>query len=326
MMKAAIVTAQGLAVQEAPIPRPGPQQILIKLRAIGLNRADLGVAAGHAHGAVGGIGAIPGLEAAGEIMECGAEVPDHLKPGMRVMGGMGSSYAEYAVADWGRVNLIPDANMSWEVAATLPVALQTMHNAVVTHGLCGSGSAIMIQGASSGVGLMGLQIARLMGASVVVGSSTNPEKRARLAEFGATLAVDTNDPGWVKQVLEATDGRGVDAVVDQISGLLVSQTLGATRILGRIINVGRLGGAVADFDFDLHAARRISYIGVTFRTRSNEEVREIVRLMRQDLWAALEAGKLALPLDRTFHLTEVHEALAHMKANKHFGKIAMVTG
>ena len=325
-MKAAIVTEQGLALRDIPIPSPGPEQILVKLRAIGLNRADLGVAAGHAHGAVGGIGAIPGLEAAGEVVECGPGVPDHIKPGMRVMGGMNSSYAEYTVTDWGRVNLVPDTNMSWEVAATLPVALQTMHNAVVTHGLAGPGSAVMIQGASSGVGLMGLQIAKFMGASVVVGSSTNPEKRARLAEFGATLAVDTNNPGWVKQVLEATGGKGVDSVVDMISGPLMSQTLSATRILGRIINVGRLGGAKAEFDFDLHAARRISYIGVTFRTRSTEEVREIVRLMRADLWAAMEAGSLALPIDRSFHLDDVVEALAHMKANAHFGKIVMVTG
>ncbi len=324
-MKAAVVTADGLQVQDVPVPRPGPEQVLVRLRAIGLNRADLGVAAGHAHGAVGGVGAIPGLEAAGEVMECGADVPIHIAPGMRVMGGMGASYAEYAVTDWGRLSPVPDRNMSWETAATLPVALQTMHNAVVTHGLCGPGSAIMIQGASSGVGLMGLQIARLMGATVVVGSSTNPEKRARLAEFGATLAVDSNDPGWIRQVLEATGGHGVDAVVDQISGKLVSQTLAATRILGRIVNVGRLGGFKAEFDFDMHAARRISYIGVTFRTRTIEEVREIVRLMRQDLWAALEAGKLALPIDRVFHLDDVAEALAHMKANAHFGKIAMVT-
>ncbi|MBC7433510.1 MAG: zinc-binding dehydrogenase, partial [Rubritepida sp.] len=195
-----------------------------------------------------------------------------------------------------------------------------------THGLCTPGSAIMIQGASSGVGLVGLQIAKFMGATVVVGSSTNPQKRARLAEFGATLAVDSNDPGWVGQVLEATGGRGVDAVVDQISGPLVSQTLAATRILGRIVNVGRLGGTRGEFDFDLHAARRIDYIGVTFRTRSTEEVREIVRLMKQDLWAAMEAGKLALPIDRVFHLDDVAGALAHMKANAHFGKIAMVTG
>ncbi|WP_424813932.1 zinc-binding dehydrogenase [Roseococcus sp. YIM B11640] len=325
-MKAAVYTAQGMALQDVPVPRPGPQQVLVKLRAIGLNRADLAIASGHAHGAVGGIGAIPGLEGAGEIVECGAEVPKSFQPGMRVMGGMGSSYAEYAVTDWGRLHAVPDTNMPWEVAATLPVALQTMHDAVVTHGLCAPGKAVMIQGASSGVGLMGLQIAKLMGATTVVGTSTNPQKRARLHEFGATLAVDTNDPGWVKQVLDATGGRGVDSVVDQISGPLVSQTLAATAILGRIVNVGRLGGFKAEFDFDLHAARRITYVGVTFRTRSVEEVREIVRRARADLWPALEAGKLALPIDKVFHLDQVVEALARMKANQHFGKIAMVTG
>lgn len=116
----------------------------------------------------------------------------------------------------------------------------------------------------------------------------------------------------------------MDAVVDQISGPLVSQTLAATAILGRIVNVGRLGGMVAEFDFDLHAARRISYIGVTFRTRSVAEVREIVRRMRADLWPALSEGKLALPIDRVFPLDEVNAALAHMKANAHFGKIVMV--
>ncbi|WP_423172709.1 alcohol dehydrogenase catalytic domain-containing protein, partial [Stenotrophomonas maltophilia] len=137
--------------------------MLIRLRAIGLNRADLAIAAGHKHGSVGGPGAIPGLEGAGEVVEVGAEVPDHIRPGMRVMAGVGASYAEFAVADWGRVSSLPDANLSWEVAGTLPVALQTMHDAVVTHGLCGPGSSIMIQGASSGVGLMGLQVARLMG-------------------------------------------------------------------------------------------------------------------------------------------------------------------
>jgi NADPH2:quinone reductase len=325
-MKAAIITEQGLALREVAEPKPGPEQVLVRLRAIGLNRADLGVAAGHRHGAIGGPGAIPGLEGAGEVVEVGAEVPDHIRPGMRVMGSIGASYAEFAVTDWGRIAPLPDANMSWEIAATLPIALQTMHDAVVTHGQCGQGSAIMIQGASSGVGLMGLQVARLMGATTVIGSSTNPEKRARLTGFGATLAVDTNEAGWVQQVLDATGGRGVDAVVDMISGKLVSETLAATAILGRIVNVGRLGGTNADFDFDLHAARRISYVGVTFRTRSVAEVREIVRRMREDLWPALSRGELALPLDRVFHLDEVHAALDRMRNNAHFGKIAMVTG
>jgi NADPH2:quinone reductase len=324
-MKAAVVReGGGLEVREVPTPTPGPEQVLIRIRAAGLNRADLGVAAGHRHGNQGGPGAIPGLECAGEIAAVGPGVPSHIKEGMRVMASAAGTYAEYTLADWGRVNPIPDRNMSWEQAATLPVALQTMHDAVVTHGQVREGGAVLIQGASSGVGLMGLQIARLKGASVVIGTSTDAGRRARLAEFGATHALDTRDPGWVQQALEATGGRGVDAVVDMISGPLVSQTLNATAILGRIVNVGRLGGMVAEFDFDTHAARRISYIGVTFRTRSKEEVREIVRRMREDLWPHVEAGKLSLPLDRSFALDDVNAALARMKANEHFGKLALL--
>jgi NADPH2:quinone reductase len=324
MMRAAVVTENGLVVQQVPEPKPGPGQVLVRLRAIGLNRADLGVAAGHKHGSIGGPGTIPGLEGAGEVVECGAEVPGHITPGMRVMSSMSGSYAEYAAVDWARLMPIPDSNLPWERAATLPVAIQTMHDAVVTHGLCGPGRSIMVQGASSGVGLMGLQIARLMGATTVIGTSTNAARRARLAEFGATHAVDTSDPGWVEQVLQATGGRGVEAVVDQVSGQLVSETLRATAILGRIVNVGRLGGMVAEFDFDTHAARRISYIGVTFRTRSREEVAEIVRKARADLWPALERGELSLPLDRSFALDEVNEALVRMRANQHFGKLALI--
>ena len=100
-------------------------------------------------------------------------------------------------------------------------------------------------------------------------------RRGRLKEFGADLAVDSSDPGWVDQVLKATGGEGVDLIVDQVSGKVASQNLEATKIKGRIVNVGRLGGTHADFNFDLHAARRISYIGVTFRTRSIEEIRDI---------------------------------------------------
>ncbi|RVT97852.1 quinone oxidoreductase [Rhodovarius crocodyli] len=324
-MKAAVVTEQGLRLQDVPVPKPGPEQVLVKLKAIGLNRADLGVASGHMHGSVGGPGTIPGMEGAGEVVEVGPGVPDTIRPGMAVMGGIAGAYAEYGLADYGRLNPVPEG-LSWEVAASLPVALQTMHDAVVTHGQVRPGTTLMIQGASSGVGLMGMMIGKRMGARLVVGSSTNPERRARLAEFGADLAVDTNDPAWVDQVLAMTDGVGVDTVVDQISGKLMSRTLAATAILGRIVNVGRLGGFKAEFDFDLHAQRRITYVGVTFRTRTKEEVREIVRKMRADLWPAVQAGELRLPIDRILALDEVTEALAHMKANRHLGKIVMRVG
>ena len=125
-------------------------------------------------------------------------------------------------------------------------------------------------------------------------------------------------------MLAATERRGVDLIVDQISASVANDNLRAAKVLGRIVNVGRLGGNKGEFDFDLHAAKRISYIGVTFRTRSADEVAEISRRMRADLWPAVEAGKLRLPIDRTFELSDVAAAMAHMKANAHFGKIVMV--
>ena len=118
---------------------------------------------------------------------------------------------------------------------------------------------------------------------------------------------------------KATGGKGVDLIVDLVSAPVANQNLEAASILGRIVNVGRLGGMKGEFDFDKHALKRIDYIGVTFRTRSAEEVREINRLMRADLWPAIEAGKLSLPIYKTFRLADIAEALALMRANRHFG-------
>jgi NADPH:quinone reductase len=159
----------------------------------------------------------------------------------------------------------------------------------------------------------------------VMGTSTNPERRARLKEFGCDLALDSRDPNWPQQVKQATGGKGVDLIVDQVSASVANQNLDAAKILGRIVNVGRLGGMTGEFNFDMHAAKRIDYIGVTFRTRSLEEVREVVRLMRADLWPAVEAGKLSLPIDKTFPLENIAEALEMMRANRHFGKIVIAT-
>ncbi|MDG2284390.1 MAG: zinc-binding dehydrogenase, partial [Alphaproteobacteria bacterium] len=285
-MKAVTVTDDGVKILDAPAPTPKANEVLIRVRACGLNRADLMVASGMAHGAVGGAGTIVGTDISGEVADRGSDVRG-FAVGDRVMASGGAAWAEYAVADWGRTVKIPDNNMSYETAATLPVALQTMHDAVVTNGALTAGKTIMIQGASSGVGIMGMQIAKFKGASLVVGSSTNAGRRARLSEFGADLAVDPSDPGWVDQVLDATDGKGVDTIVDQVSGYVANQNLAATAIKGRIVNVGRLGGFSGDFNFDLHAARRINYIGVTFRTRTIDEIREIVRLTWADLGDAV---------------------------------------
>jgi NADPH2:quinone reductase len=320
-MKAFVYGANGAAIADVPPPSPKGAQVLVKVHACGMNRADLGMARGHAHGAAGGVGTVLGMEWAGEVAALGPEAAG-VKVGDRVMGSGSGGYAEYAVTDHGRLFHIP-AGMSFTEAATLPLALTTMHNAVVTNGALQPGQSVLVQGASSGVGLMAQQIAKLKGAKLVIGSSTNAERRAQLTGHGADLAVDTGNPAWVDQVLEATGGAGVDLVIDQVSGALASRTLAATKVLGRIINVGRLGGSHADFDFDLHAARRIHYIGVTFRSRSIEEIRDIFREVKRDIWPAVESGKLKLPLARTFAFDDIAEAVEFMAANRHFGKIVL---
>src|SRR5205814_304625 len=201
-MKAYVYGANGAAIADVPKPAPKATQVLVRVRACGLNRADLGMTKGHAHGTAGGVGTVLGMEWAGEI--------------------------------------------------------------------------------------------------AVIGSSPDAMRRGRLKEFGADLAVDSSDPGWVDQVLQATGGEGVDLIVDQVSGKVANQNLAATKVKGRIVNVGRLGGTHADFNFDLHAARRIHYIGVTFRTRSIEEIREIFAEVRKDIWPAVESRKLQLPIDKVF--------------------------
>ncbi|WP_420135127.1 quinone oxidoreductase family protein [Rhodopseudomonas sp.] len=320
-MKAYVYGADGAAITDVAKPVPTGPQVLIRVRACGLNRADLGMTKGAAHGAAGGVGTVLGMEWAGEIEALGDEATG-CQVGDRVMGSGAAAFGEYTLADHGRLFPIPN-DMGFEQAATLPVALTTMHNALIAVGKLRAGQSVLIQGASSGVGLMALQIAKLKGARLVIGSSTDKGRRDRLHEFGADLAIDSSSPGWVDQVLAATGGAGVDLIIDQISGSVANQNLAATRVLGRIVNVGRLGGTHADFNFDLHAARRIDYVGVTFRSRSIEEIREIFRQVRGDIWTAIESRKLKLPLDRVFPFAEVGQAFAHMEANRHLGKIVV---
>src|ERR1700681_705870 len=212
IVKAAVLGEKGVEIRDLPKPEPKPNEVLIKVRASSLNRADTLVAAGIQHGPVGGVGARIGLECSGEVEAIGSEVKD-FKAGDRVMASAPGGFAEYAVTDAGRVNRIPGNNMTYEQAACFPVALQTMHNAVVTAGRLKRGETLLIQGASSGVGLIGMQIGKLMGASLVMGTSTNPGRRARLKEFGCDLALDSGAPNWPADVKQATGGKGVDLIV-----------------------------------------------------------------------------------------------------------------
>jgi NADPH2:quinone reductase len=313
-MRAAVSGPTGFVFADVARPTPGPAQILVRVRAAALNRADLATLMGEAR--------VLGMECAGDVVAVGAEVTA-FQAGDKVMCSGAAGFAEYAVADWGRAMHLPAAGMTFEQAACLPLALQTMHDAIVTNGRLQPSEAVLIQGASSGVGLMGLQIARLLGAGLVIGTSTHAARRDRLSAFGAGLALDSADPQWPQQAMAAHGGAGIDLIVDQLAGPLVDQNLAAAAVRGRIVNVGRMAGKQGMFNFDLHAFKRISYIGVTFRTRTVLEVRDITARALADLVPFLHSGALALPIDSVFGLHDLADAFDRMRANEHFGKIVV---
>ena len=281
-MRAYILTDQGPAMRDAAKVLPRQGQVLVKVAANGLNRVDLGMSTGALHGARGGIGTVLGSEWSGTIEAVGPGVTDH-KEGDRVMGASASAFAEYVVVHAAHLLAIPE-NLSFEDAACFPVGLRTMHDAIVTVGKFQPGQTVMIQGASSGVGILGLQIAK---------------------------------------VLEYTSGVGVDLIVDQVSGPVVNGNMRATKLEGRIVNVGRLGGTRSEFNADLHALRRIHYLGVTFRTRTLDEIGEINRRANADLAGPLAAGQLKMPIDEVFAFAQVEQAMGKMARNQHFGKIVL---
>ncbi len=321
-MKAITLDDTGINVSEIDPPSPKPNQILVRVHACGLNRSDLLTTQGQNYGHVGGAAKVMGAEFAGEVAEVGSDA-EGFDVGDRVMCLGAAGWAEYALADWRRTMPIPSADITWEQAASVGGAIVVMHDAIFTNGRFAAGQAILIQGASSGQGLMAMQIAREKGAKLVIGTSTSPGRRAQLAEFGASMALDSRDESWVDQVLEATNGKGVDVTIDMVSGYTANQNMAATKINGRIINIGRLGGDTGEFDFNLHALRRIHYIGITGRTRTPEEAAEVTRLARENLLKVLGTGKLSIPVDKVFPLVNARAALDHMATNEHFGKIVL---
>lgn len=320
-MRALLPGPEGPQLASVARPAPGPGQVLVRVRAAPLNRADLAMLRGASHGSVGGMGAPLDLEWAGEIAALGEGVSGW-KLGERVMGAGGGAFADFTLGHSALIHAIPEG-LDFAQAATMPVAIQTMHDAIATHGALQPGQSVLILGASSGVGLMGLQIARELGAGLVIGTSSSPEKAARLPQFGAQAVISTRDGDWAEQVLAATDGKGVDLVVDLLAGPHFNAAMRATRIGGRIVNVGRMAGERGEVDFDLHSLRRITYVGVTFRTRSGREVVELVARARADLAPAMAAGRLTTPVDATFDLADAAAAFARMSANRHFGKIVL---
>ncbi len=309
-------------VDDLPEPTLGEGELLVRVGAAGLNRADLVMPLRHRHGTEASGPAIAGNEFAGTVEACGPGAV-RFSVGDRVMGFGASAFAELTKVDHRHVFPVP-AGMDWQTAAAYPVAVETMHDAIVTNGRLAAGESILFLGAGSGVGIVGIQIAKATGASLALGASRSRDRLSRLAAFGMDEGIDVTEPDWPEKVRALTGGEGVDLIVDMVSGPTVNASMKAAAIRGRIVNVGRLGGMTGEFDFNLHALKRLDYIGVTFRTRSDDEIADIVDRAWADLGEAIESRALSLPVHAAFPLDAVADAYAEMRRDTHLGKIVIV--
>jgi NADPH:quinone reductase-like Zn-dependent oxidoreductase len=308
-----------LSVATVTTPEPGPHELLVRVRAAGVNRADL--ARTQQHFAAKDVN-IAGLEAAGEVAAVGSEVSG-FAPGDRVMAMCRDAYAEYALFDARFTLRVPDG-VEWTAAAATPTWYLTAHDAIVVNGGLRQGESVLIQAAGAGVGLAGLQVARMMGAGLVLGVGRDDAKLARLrAEFGLDVAINSSREDVAAVAREATGGKGVDIVMDNVGASALKANMEAMAIGGRLIGVGRLGGRMAEIDLDLLALKRLKLIGVTFRTRSIEEKAALAARAMADLGPAISEGRLRPLVDRTFPLDEALAAQEEMRANRHLGKIVL---
>jgi NADPH2:quinone reductase len=309
-------------IGDIPEPQVGPGKIKIKVKAGGLNRADLLRVKGAYPTAPGSNADVMGMEFAGEVVEVGEGVTA-FKPGDRAMGNGPEAMAEYVVTDAQLAMPAPDI-LSWQQAGAAPVVLMTGHNAVVTVGGLQPGEAVLVHAITSGAGMAAAQIAREKGAGTIFGTSGSPDKVKRLQALGLdVVAIDHRTDDLAAIVEKATGGKGVPLVIDQVGASAFEANMKAMSILGRLVQVGRLGGAKAEIDLDYLALKRISLIGVTFRTRSVAEKVEIIRQFRDDMGEALAAGRLTPHIDQAFPMAEAGAAYARLAANAHLGKIVV---
>lgn len=307
--------------REVPTPSPTGDQVLVKVRASGTNRGEL-LARPMFRSSNPALKPMPGgIEFAGEIAAVGPNATGwHV--GERVMGRAPGSYAEVVALNPVHLMRIPES-LSWAEAASIPNVFVTAHDALATAAEFKSGESVMITAAASGVGTAAIKLARFLGAQTIIATTRAAAKCANLIQLGADLAIDVSKPNWIDQVMAVTEKRGVDVIIDNVGGPMLADNIRALAIKGRLVSVGRNAGNVGQCDLDQVAFKRVSIIGVTFRTRTPQE-----SLLCSERFAAacldsFRTGALKPVLDRTFPFDKIADAHAYMLSDAQVGKIVL---
>jgi tumor protein p53-inducible protein 3 len=323
-MKAILIDKPGdesvLKLGEAPDPRPGPAEFLIKVKYAALNRADLMQRQGF-YPAPSGASPILGLECAGEVAAVGSEVSGW-RVGDRAMALLpGGGYAELATVHHGCAIHVPDALSDAEAAAFPEVFLTAFLNLFMLAGIQ-AGESALIHGGGSGVGTASIQLLGLAHARslVTAGSDAKCEQCLR---FGADVAINYNSGPFAPKVRAATNERGADVILDSIGGAYLAPNLEALANRGRLVMIGLMKGATAELDLANVLRRHLRIYGSTLRSRPAAEKAEIVAAFLARFGDALMAGQLRPPIFKIVPLAEASQAHRMMQASEHFGKIVL---
>jgi NADPH2:quinone reductase len=311
--------AEELALVERPVPRPGPDEVLVKVAAAGINRPDILQRRGL-YPPPPGAPDILGLEIAGEVVEAGEDAAEVI--GQKVCALVaGGGYAQYCAAPVGTCLLVPDSISTIEAAA-MPETLFTVWVNLFERGFAADGDWVLVHGGTSGIGTMAIALGQLFGLAVIVTCGTD-EKCDRAHELGAHAAINYRTQDFVEEVARLTEGAGVAVVLDMVGGDYLPRNLKALADEGRHVSIAHQRGARADILIPDVMRRRLTLTGSTLRPRSVEFKTMVADEIAKTVWPYVEGGRLKPVIDSVFPLTQAAEAHARMEADVHVGKIVL---